>query len=183
MKLTKIIVMSSLLAFQAAALPAAASDTDTEALERFRITELMNRYAWVHNLTQPEEYADLFTEDGQFVANGVVIVEGREALLALAEKDREDYNPGAADGERSFMTMRTIITNPMVTLNPDGETASGECYVQIVVQAQAGGPQILAQGRYEDTYRKEEGEWRIATRETFLDMTNLALAREVGVIE
>lgn len=181
MKITKMLFVGSLLLLQPLATPAFASEHD-DAIERFRITELMNRYAWVHNLTQPEEYADLFTVDGQFVAGGVVVVEGHDALLALAQKDREDYNPGAADGARSFMAMRTIITNQLVTLNEDG-TASGECYVQIVVQAEGIGPQILAQGRYEDDYRQVDGEWRIARRETFLDMTNLALARQIGVID
>jgi len=92
------------------------------------------------------------------------------------------YNPDAADGKRSFMVMRTIITNPVVTLNRDG-TASGICYLQIVVQKKGVGPQILAQGRYEDKYKKEHGEWKIAHRDTFLDMTNMDLAKEIGVVK
>lgn len=181
MKFLKPTILGCVLLIQPAFSPAYASGAD-DAIERFKITELMTRYAWVHNLTEPEEYANLFTKDGEFVAGGVVVVKGHDALLELAKKDRADYNPGAAEGKRSFMAMRTIITNPLVTLNPDG-TASGVCYVQIVVQAAAGGPQILAQGRYEDQYRKEDGEWKIARRETFLDMTNVSLAKEVGVIK
>ena|ERR1700733_3352557 len=148
-----------------------------DTLDRFRITELMYKYALFHNLTEPEEYAALFTKDGEFGT-----AKGRDALIALAKKDRETFNPGAAGGKRSFMVMRTIITNPLVTLHSDG-TADGICYVQIVVQKTGVGPQILAQGRYEDKYRKEDGAWRIAHRDVFLDMTNMALAKEVGVIK
>jgi len=181
MKFAKLLIVGSALLIQPLATPASAAEPN-DTIERFRITELMNRYAWVHNLTEPEGYANLFTKDGEFVGGGVVVAKGHDALLALAKKDREDYNPGAAAGKRSFMAMRTIITNPIVTLNADG-TASGSCYVQIVVQKAGVGPQILAQGRYEDNYRKEDGEWKIARRETFLDMTNMALAKEVGVVK
>lgn len=176
MKFSKPLLMSLVLVAQACATGAHANERN-DALERFLITELMYKYALYHNLTEPEEYAALFTEDGEFGQ-----AKGREALIALTKDDREKFNPGARDGKRSFMALRTVITNPLVTLNRDG-TASGICYVQIVVQKKGVGPQILAQGRYEDRYRKEHGQWKIAHRDTFLDMTNPDLAREVGVIK
>ncbi len=148
-----------------------------DTMDRFRLTELMYKYALFHNLTEPEEYASLFTKDGEFGT-----AKGRDALIALAKKDRETFNPGAVEGKRSFMALRTVITNPLVTLRSDG-TADGICYVQIVVQKAGVGPQILAQGRYEDKYRKENGSWKIAHRDVFLDMTNMELAKEVGVIK
>jgi hypothetical protein len=175
MKFSKLL-LAGLLLVQMQAIPAFA-DERADTLDRFLITELMYKYALYHNLTEPEEYASLFTKDGEFGP-----VKGRDALIAMAKDDRAKYNPGAADGKRSFMVMRTIITNPVVTLNRDG-TASGICYMQIVVQKKGVGPEILAQGRYEDKYRKEHGEWKIAHRDTFLDMTNMDLAREVGVIK
>jgi hypothetical protein len=176
MKFPKILLTGLLLIALTQTTTTFANERD-DTLERFRITELMYKYALYHNLTEPEEYASLFTEDGEFGP-----VKGRAALIAMAKDDRAKYNPGAADGKRSFMVMRTIITNPVVTLNRDG-TASGICYLQIVVQKKGVGPQILAQGRYEDKYKKEHGEWKIAHRDTFLDMTNMDLAKEIGVVK
>jgi hypothetical protein len=171
------LVMTALLLLaQVQVTPARAGERE-DVMDRFLITELMYKYALYHNLTAPEEYASLFTEDGEFGP-----VKGRAALIAMAKDDRARYNPGAAEGKRSFMVMRTVITNPLVTLNHDG-TASGICYVQIVVQKKGVGPEILAQGRYEDKYRKEHGEWKIAHRDVFLDMTNIDLAKEVGVMK
>jgi SnoaL-like domain len=175
-KFTKTLLSGLLLTALLQVTCAYANEHD-DTLDRFRITELMYKYALYHNLTEPEEYASVFTEDGEFGP-----VKGRAALIAMAKDDRAKYNPGAVDGKRSFMVMRTIITNPVVTLNSDG-TASGICYMQIVVQKKGVGPQILAQGRYEDKYRKEHGEWKIAHRDTFLDMTNMDLAKEIGVIK
>ena len=169
------------LSAQAICAPALAAEPE-DTLDRFRITEIMYKYAWVHNLTDPVGYSELFTEDGEFSGGGGPAIKGRAALAAMTESDRERFNPGAADGERSFMIMRTVITNPIVTLEGDGE-ASGSCYFQIIVERPNVGPDILAQGRYEDTYRKEDGEWKIAHRSTFMDMADMALAREVGVIE
>jgi SnoaL-like domain len=181
MRYPKSLLMGCVLTAQLLGAAAHAGELQ-DAMARFEITELMYKYALVHNLTEPEEYAALFTKDGAFVTGGVVSVKGRDALVALGKKDRETYNPGAAAGKRSFMVMRTIITNPLVTLNSDG-SADGICYMQIVVQKAGVGPQILAQGRYEDKFRKEEGKWKIARREVFLDMTNMGLAKEVGVIK
>ena len=159
---------------------ASASETEDFA-DRFMIEELMYRYALAHDLTDPEAYAAVFAEDGELVAGGIVVAKGREALMAQAVDDRERYNPGARDGERSFMVMRHIITNPVITLNGDG-TASGICYSQIVVQEPGVGPQILSQGRYEDEYVKQDGEWFISRREIFIaDMANYELAAEIGI--
>lgn len=41
-------------------------------------------------------------------------------------------------------------------------------------------PAILSFGRYEDRYRKENGEWRIAHREIKLDFGNQELGKKLG---
>src|SRR5690242_15996408 len=57
--------------------------------ERTLIRELMDRYGSVHDSGTPEEYADLFTADGEIAAGGRVLVKGREALLTQAQRDHD----------------------------------------------------------------------------------------------
>ena len=59
-------------------------------------------------------------------------------------------------------------------------TAEGSCYVITLVNDAGTGPAILSFGRYEDRYRKENGEWRIAHREIKLDFGNQELGKKLG---
>lgn len=65
------------------ALPATFAASMEEALERFLIQELQSRYALAHDLTDPEMYAAVFTEDAElYGAGGRLLAKGREALRA-----------------------------------------------------------------------------------------------------
>ncbi|MDY6983995.1 MAG: nuclear transport factor 2 family protein, partial [Pseudomonadota bacterium] len=137
--------------------------SDEQALERFLIQELQSRYALAHDLTDPDLYAAVFTEDAELYGVGRLLAKGREALHAIGVNDRKRFNAGAADGERSFGALRHVITNSVIDLTGD-TTATGTCYVMTVVVRPGGGPEILSLGRYEDEYRKVDGEWLIAKR-------------------
>ena len=60
-------------------------------------------------------------------------------------------------------------------------TATGFCYVMTVVMRPDVGPEILSLGRYEDEYRKVDGEWLIARRDIVMDMGNSALGQATGL--
>ena len=105
---------------------------------------------------------------------------GREALHAIGVNDRKRFNAGAKEGERSFGALRHVITNSVIELE-GGNAATGVCYVLTVVNRPERGPEILSVGRYEDQYRKVDGEWLIAKREIVMDMGNSELGKATGL--
>jgi hypothetical protein len=159
---------------------AARAESQQEVLDRFLINELQSRYALAHDLTDPAMYASVFTEDAELYGAGRLLAKGREALHAIGVNDRKRFNAAAKEGERSFGALRHVISNSVIEL--DGDTAAtGVCYVLTVVNRPERGPEILSVGRYEDEYRKVDGEWLIAKREIVMDMGNSELAKATGL--
>jgi SnoaL-like domain len=171
---------SFLLLLVAPALLPAADSLQTIA-DRTLIRELMDRYGTVHDSGSPEEYADMFTADGEIAVapGGPAIVKGRAALLAQARRDHERFgNEPAANGKTTSI-MRHLISNSQITLTgPD--TATGTCYVTTVVKKGDIGPDILSISRYTDRYAKQNGEWRIQRREITIEFGNGALGKQLG---
>jgi hypothetical protein len=150
-----------------------------EIADRTLIRELMDRYGTVHDSGTPEEYADLFTADGEIaVGGGPVLVKGREALMAQAQRDHDRFGETDANGRWSSI-MRHLISNAQIEITGD-TTAEGTCYVTTVVRKGDVGPAILSISRYVDRYVKADGQWRIARREIFLEFGNAALAAQMG---
>ena len=173
------IFVTLLLLAAPVALPAA--DSIQDVVDRTLIRELMDRYGLVHDSGSPEEYADLFTADGEIaVAPGApAIVKGRQALIAQARRDHERFagEPTAGGGTTSIM--RHLISNSQITLTgPDA--AIGTCYVTTVVKKGDVGPAILSISRYTDRYTKQGGQWRIQRREITIEFGNAALGKQLG---
>lgn len=179
MSRTPLVRLLALLILLLGARPSLA-DSDAETLERFRIHELQLRYALAHDLTDPDLYAAVFTEDAELHSAGRVLAKGREALQAVGVNDRKRFNANAADGERSFGALRHVITNSVIDLTGE-TTAKGVCYVQTIVMRPGGGPEIMSLGRYEDEYRKVDGTWLIAKREIVMDWGNSELVSATGL--
>ena len=160
--------------------PAPAPDPELQqVVDRVQIRELMDRYGTVHDSGTPDEYADLFMPDGEIaVGGGAVIVKGREALLAQAQRDHDRYGVTDANGRWSSI-MRHLISNAQVTITGEN-TAEGTCYVTTVVRKGAVGPAILSISRYVDRYVKTDGGWRIQNRQIFLEFGNDELAGQMG---
>lgn len=158
-----------------------AADSMQAIADRTLIRELMDRYGIVHDSGTPEEYANLFTADGEIAvaSGGPAIVKGREALIAQARRDHERFgNEPAANGKTTSI-MRHLISNAQIELTGD-TTAEGTCYVTTVVKKGEIGPAILSISRYADRYVKAGGEWRIERREIFLEFGNSELAAKLG---
>src|SRR6478609_6292498 len=104
-------ILAVLLCISAPAMVSAADSLQAIA-DRTLIRELMDRYGVVHDSGSPEEYADLFTSDGEIAvaAGGPAIVKGREALMAQARRDHERFgNEPAANGKTTSI-MRHLIS-------------------------------------------------------------------------
>jgi hypothetical protein len=158
-----------------------AADSLQAIADRTLIRELMDRYGLVHDSGTPEQYADLFTADGEIaVAPGAPpVVKGREALLAQARRDHERFGNEPAPGGKTTSIMRHLISNAQVTLTGK-DSATGTCYVTTVVKKGDIGPAILSISRYTDRYAKQKGEWRIQRREITIEQGNGELGKQLG---
>ena len=167
----------------AAAAPTAAQDGNlAAAADRVAIQDLMMRYARAHDTTNAAAYPDIFAEDAQILtANGVVLQDGLDAILAGVDSDRARFNPNADGSSETYGVMRHLVTNTTIELH--GETATGVSYVQTeVYDEEAGRPEILSVGRYEDEYVKRGGRWLILRRVIVLDWGNQELGARMGFI-
>ena len=91
-------------------------------------------------------------------------VAGREAIEALYARTTRRYEDG---------TPRTkhVMTNVMVDVADDGDTASSRSYFT-VLQAVPGelALQPVIAGRYRHTYTRVGGHWRVATMHIIIDL-------------
>src|SRR5262249_21714695 len=127
------------------------------AADRLEIQELMNRYMFIldscpdHN--NGYDYADLYTEDGQFGVDR----KGREALAAAAGRTPE----GGCKVIRRRGTMNQIHMNvsPIIEAAPGG--ARGISYLMMI-----DGPtnEIYWNGWYQDVYARTPKGWRFKSR-------------------
>jgi hypothetical protein len=173
-------IAAALLLGAVACTPSASPDEALlEIADRTLIRELMDRYGTVHDSGTPDEYADLFTADGEIaIGGGPVLVKGREALMGQARRDHDRFGETDANG-RWTSIMRHLISNAEIELTGD-TTAEGTCYVTTVVRKGDVGPAILSISRYVDRYVKADGRWRISRREIFLEFGNAELAAQMG---
>jgi len=100
-----------------------------------------------------DAYAALFTEDGELKLQGNTS-KGRAAIKSFV---------AALPAEPRVIHP---ITNLSYTI--EGDTAKGGAYWQDVGLVN-GAPGVLIAGRYEDTLRKVDGHWRIATRSIVIE--------------
>lgn len=107
------------------------------------------KYEYIHALDQAnkERFISVFTTDAVFAASSYGEVKGHDGLREFIEYRSND--------KREYYHM---ATNP--SLSVDGDTANGKWYY-IIMKIAEDGTAEWGQGRYEDTYRKVGGEWKI----------------------
>ncbi|MEO6367464.1 MAG: nuclear transport factor 2 family protein [Steroidobacteraceae bacterium] len=161
--------------FAASLLLFSAVGVASEAEDRFLIMELMDRYGVVHDFGSPEEYADLFTAEGEIGTR----TKGREALITQAKRDHERFSaPPGPDGKVSSI-MRHIISNRVVKLTGK-DTAEGSCYVITMINDKKDGPLVMSLSRYVDRYARTKDGWRIAHRDIVMESGNQEIGKRFG---
>lgn len=118
--------------------------TDVRAIQR-----LKHEYCFTIDGGRYEEWASLFTDDGRFVRDNGDSYEGHEELYAFASEEFDE----------AFVQSAHVVTNPLVEV--DGEEATGEWYLLLCYQTREG-ETGWTQAKYDDEYRKVDGEWRVA---------------------
>jgi uncharacterized protein (TIGR02246 family) len=113
--------------------------------DRDEIRDLYGRYCFHVDTGTPEQWADLFTTDGEFTGP-VAPVTGTEALTEFAT---EVLAGGGG--------MHHMVSN--VALDVNGDDAVGTASVAIFI---AGALGIV--GRYQDELRKVDGRWKFSRR-------------------
>jgi uncharacterized protein (TIGR02246 family) len=133
-----------------------------EDLEQIR--RLFTEYKVLLDRQDFAAYADLFAEDGEFVA-GTKVVKGRAAIRALVE-GMPGSLLGAAPGDD-----RHVIVNPLIELDPaDPDRARAELTWLYVVKGADGGPTLAKLGHYNDTLVRAAGRWLFQRREAPADI-------------
>ncbi|HSG34863.1 MAG TPA: nuclear transport factor 2 family protein [Sphingomonadaceae bacterium] len=120
------------------------------------IRNIVSRYCWALDTGDVEGFVSCFASDGllEWDAFEVPLVwQGSDALRHFATYLRDQ--PSTAGRQHH-------VTN--VIIEPSAKGAIGKAYVAVALR-QGDGPHLLnVMGWYEDEFRREEGEWKIASR-------------------
>lgn len=125
-----------------------------ELTDREEIRELISIYA--HRVAHGASIADLFTDDGVWTIRrlpdeSVEVVSGMKELKEhFGARPPEDEHP------------MPMIHNYIIKIDGDHATGINSNELRISVNGQS----IIASGYYEDVYRKVNGRWRFARRDT-----------------
>lgn len=125
-----------------------------ELADREEIRDLIATYA--HRVAHGESIADLFTDDGVWTIRrlpdeAVEVVSGMKELV-------EHFKASAPEAEHPM----PMIHNFLIKIDGDKGTGLNSNELRISVE----GKSVIASGYYEDIYRKVNGHWRFARRDT-----------------
>ncbi len=119
-----------------------------DAADTLEILQLAARYNHAIDYGDPEAWAGTFAQDGVF-NSGPKPVTGHEALAQFA-----------AGFATNMAGARHWTNNHVVDIN--GDEATHSCYLNLV-QTKDGSSSIVS-GRYDDTLKKIDDQWRFTTR-------------------
>lgn len=143
---------------------------DRQAIEQL----LMGDYPRALDSTDWKVYAALFTQDGTLIMNGGKTKETGPAAIQKFFATAPFAQPPAASttpspcpvppGVHRFMH---VVTN--LSLKIDGDTATDQAYWETIGTTDCKSV-VEGAGHYEDTLKRENGQWRFYSREIFDDL-------------
>jgi hypothetical protein len=146
--------------------PAIADDSDIlrQTQDRAEIEDLMWRYVRALDTFDPEAYASVYTEDGQF-GSGSNAAKGRPALREMIENLRSGREQRRAAGE-TVPPLHHVIANSKLEFINENEARFHSYWMTVAGSAGAGSmPQVLAAGRGVDHLVRIDGHWLIRNRD------------------
>ena len=132
-------------------------DDTLGATDQLAIRDVISRYAWALDTGDVEGFVSCFCRDGVLLWDAFEtpdIWRGAAALRHFATFFRS--LPSTAGRQHH-------VTNTLI--RPRAEGATAKSYVAVALR-QGDGPHLLhVMGYYEDLFRRQDGEWRLARRE------------------
>lgn len=119
--------------------------------DRAEIQDLVARYFKVTDDDDEPALADCFTADARFIATGFEGGTGREGIMAFLKSARS--------------TMQQTVHTPNYVHIEFKNTDDADGIVMAHLEIGIGGTTVYAAVRYIDSYAREDGKWRIASRE------------------
>jgi len=146
--------------------------------DRLAIQDLIGgEYAMALDTSDPQAYANVFTEDAYLSVAGRPY-HGRKEILGMMEEIQQGHDKydtrKAAPGQHLWGPVRHVVTNAVIHIT--GNTATSNSYSTEIGsngrdEKQHGNPQsIMNVCRYEDNLVKQNGKWLIAKRLITCDM-------------
>jgi uncharacterized protein (TIGR02246 family) len=147
---------------------ALAADADADALrqaqDRAEIQALMWRYVRALDTLNPDAYASVFTENGQFGA-GANATRGRAALREMVTGMKEGRAAREADGAAPSPSMYHVISNAHVEFLGEDRARYHSYWMTVFGAAgQDTPPRVAAAGRGIDELVRVDGHWLIESR-------------------
>jgi uncharacterized protein (TIGR02246 family) len=138
------------------------SDTSEARLRRIEdlleIQQLFINYGAYLDAGRLDDYAALFTADGEIQLGQLARAKGREQI-------RETM---AAVLAPTLGTTFHLISSPNVELH--GDEATSEVMWTMIRRGVDGRPELAMLGRHRDKLVREDGHWRIKLRRRFIDV-------------
>ncbi|MGO4806999.1 nuclear transport factor 2 family protein [Arthrobacter sp. 2MCAF15] len=122
---------------------------------RAQLTALVIEFNWKLDRGLPAGFGDLFTGEGVFIAAG------------NERRGKTELDDFARARTAQDKTSRTILGLPRLRWSGPDEVRGTVPYT-LFMHSGSGQPvaQVFAVGEYEDVYRHEDGQWRIASRQS-----------------
>lgn len=126
------------------------------------LTNLLYIYAELMDSGDFEKVAALF-DHAEITVNGAVL-RGGAPMLELWRAHTKLHEDGTP-------LTKHVVTNPIVEIGADGTMATIRSYYTVLQATPVVPLQVVAAGRYHDSFRKVDGAWRFATRDySLLDL-------------
>ena len=137
----------------------------SEAADRLAIRELVEAYAHCADRRDANRQMALFTEDAHFV----VYMDAKAAKPSQELRGRASLAPVFADLNQYAATMHFLGQSTILTLSNDRATGEVYCMPHHLTVAGTQRTLMIAALRYADTYAKQDGVWRYAERQLYVD--------------
>lgn len=126
------------------------------------IMNLLALYAEKVDSGDAKGMAELFRNAAVKWGADAEVIHGYNAMLELYENVIKLYSNGTP-------LTHHLITNPIIEISTDGFTAMAHTYYTVIQQTTNVPLQVIAGGRYHDTFKKENGIWEYRSRNYFMD--------------
>jgi hypothetical protein len=140
--------------------------------DKEEITNVLINYGRALDSRDFKTYGSLFTRDGSWSGGTGSVSGGPQAIYDFMTKNLGGGRAGGTPRPIGFGPSYHIMSS--FTIEVTGDTATASSRWAFVTAAR--GPGIQVAGRYEDTLVREDGVWKIKSRQAFNDLPAPAAA-------